>query len=78
MNDIRCVRNASLEQVVITLYKVDDGNRLAISLLSSIYYVQTISDLLEQLVASLLASTTLLQDGNRLFQDGNRLTSCEV
>ena len=32
-------------------------------------YVQTISDLLEQLVASLLASSTLLQDDNNLFQN---------
>jgi hypothetical protein len=31
-------------------------------------YVQTISDLLEQLVASLLASSTLLQNDNNLFQ----------
>ena len=31
-------------------------------------YVQTISDLLEQLVASLLPSSTLLQDDNNLFQ----------
>ena len=31
-------------------------------------YVQTISDLLEQLVASLLASSTLLQDDTNLFQ----------
>ena len=33
-------------------------------LLSSTCYVQTTSDLLEQLVASLLASSTLLQDDN--------------
>jgi hypothetical protein len=30
-------------------------------------YVQTISDLLEQLVASLLASSTVLQGDNNLF-----------
>jgi hypothetical protein len=45
-------------------------------------YVQTISDLLEQLVASLLASSTLLQDDNNLFQTCQQLrtssanTSC--
>jgi hypothetical protein len=39
-------------------------------------YVQTISDLLEQLVASLLASSTLLQDDSNLFQTtGNK--QCE-
>jgi uncharacterized membrane protein YqaE (UPF0057 family) len=44
--------------------------------------VQTISDLLEQLVASLLASSTLLQDDNNLFQTCQQLgtsnanTSC--
>jgi hypothetical protein len=32
------------------------------------FYVQTISDLLEQLVATLLAWSTLLQDDNNLFQ----------
>jgi hypothetical protein len=45
-------------------------------------YMQTISDLLEQLVASLLASSTLLQDDNNLFQTCQQLgisnvnTSC--
>jgi hypothetical protein len=44
--------------------------------------MQTISDLLEQLVASLLASSTLLQDDNNLFQTCQQLgisnvnTSC--
>jgi hypothetical protein len=33
--------------------------------------MQTISDLLEQLVASLLAPSTLLQDDNNLFQTCN-------
>ena len=36
--------------------------------LSTTCYVQTISDLLEQLVASLLASSTLSQDDSNLFQ----------
>jgi flagellar biosynthesis component FlhA len=36
-------------------------------------YVQTISDLLEQLVASLFASSTLLQDDNNLFQTWQQL-----
>jgi hypothetical protein len=35
--------------------------------------MQTISDLLEQLVASLLASSTLLQDDNNLFQTCQQL-----
>jgi hypothetical protein len=45
-------------------------------------YVQTISDSLEQLVASLLASSTLLQDDTNLFQTCRQLgpssanTSC--
>jgi uncharacterized protein YaaN involved in tellurite resistance len=44
--------------------------------------LQTISDLLEQLVASLLASSTSLQDDNNLFQTCQQLgtssanTSC--
>ena len=45
------------------------------------YYVQTIPDFLEQLVASLLASSTLLQDDNNLLRaDDIRLvgtTCCE-
>jgi hypothetical protein len=50
--------------------------------LSTTCYVQMISDLLEQLVASLLASSTLLQDDNNLFQTCQQLgtssanTSC--
>ena len=45
-------------------------------------YVKTISDLLEQLDVSLLASSTLLQDDNNLFQTCQQLgtssanTSC--
>ena len=35
--------------------------------------MQTISDLLEQLVASLLASSTLLQADNNLFQTCQKL-----
>jgi hypothetical protein len=51
-------------------------------LLSSTCYVQMISDLLEQLVESLLASSTLFQDDNDLFQTCQQLgtssanTSC--
>jgi hypothetical protein len=44
-----------------------------VALLPSTCYVQTISDLLEQLVASLLASSTLLQDDNNLFQTCQQL-----
>jgi hypothetical protein len=45
---------------------------VAINLLTTCY-VQTISDLLEQLVASLLASSTLLQDDSNLFQTCQQL-----
>ena len=43
-------------------------------------YVQTISNLLQQLVASLLASSTLLQDDNNLFQTNPQLgtRSCGI
>jgi hypothetical protein len=43
-------------------------------------YVQTISDLLQHFVASLLASSTLLQDDNNLFQTNPQLgtRSCEI
>ena len=51
----KTVRNKLLYELVV------------INLLTTCY-VQTISDLLEQLVASLLASSTLLQDDNNLFQ----------
>ena len=68
---IQAVRNkllrACCHQLVNNLLRADD---------------ETISDLLEQLVASLLASTTLLQDDNNLFQTCQQLetnsanTSC--
>ena len=56
-------------------------NKLLADLLTTCY-VQTVSDLLEQLVASLLVSSTLLQDDNNLFQTCQQLgtssanTSC--
>jgi hypothetical protein len=46
--------------------------------LSTTCYVQTISDLLEQLVASLLASSALLQDDNNLFQPCQQLGTSSV
>ena len=64
-------------------YKVDDGNIFATScsnktIISGCYQLvvinfittvmQTISDLLEQLITSLFASSILLQDNNNLFQ----------
>ena len=65
---VRSCSLTSLEQVVITLlYKVDDGNRLAITRLIQVVrnkllracchqqLVMMISDILVQLVASLLA-----------------------
>jgi hypothetical protein len=66
---IQAVRNKLLYELVV------------VNLLTTCY-VQTISDLLEQLVASLLASSTLLQDDNNLFQTCQQLgtrsanTSC--
>jgi hypothetical protein len=68
--------------VAINLYKL-----AAINLLKACY-VQTMSDLLEQLVASLLTSSALLQDDNNFVPDlsttGNKqceqilLISCEI
>jgi hypothetical protein len=69
---IQAARNKSLYEFV------------AINLLTTCY-VQTISDLLEQLVATLLASSTLLESDNNSFQTCQQLgtssangTSCET
>ena len=52
---------------------------LVVNNLLTTCYVQTTSDLLEQLVASLLASSTLLQDDNNLFQTCRqlRISACQ-
>ena len=75
--------------IILLQAEVDDGNRPAASCsnktivqavrslvvinLLTTCYVQTTPDLLEQLVASLLASSTLLQDDNNLFQTCRQL-----
>ena len=60
-DDIRLVRTTCASyKMITTCYQQ------VVIILSC--YVQTISDLLEQLVASLSASSTLLQDDNNLFQ----------
>jgi hypothetical protein len=51
---------------LVTSFFTDFGTDISCHQLTC--YVQTISNLLEQLVASLLASSTLLQDDNILFQ----------
>jgi hypothetical protein len=77
VTDLLQVDPTRLIQVFVTsCYELD-----VINLLTTCY-VQTISDLLEQLVASLLASSTLLQDDNNLLQTCQQLgtsstnTSC--
>jgi hypothetical protein len=58
-------------------YKVDDGNRQFVPTRPASHQLvnnlQTISDLLERLVANLLASSTLSQDDNNLFQTCQQL-----
>jgi hypothetical protein len=63
----RLMTVTDLLQVVPTRLFVTSCYKLVITNLVTCY-VQTISDLLEQLVASLLTSSTLLQDDNNLFQ----------
>ena len=60
---------ALLIQAVVNyrLFVTSSYEPVVVNLLTTCY-VQTISILLEQLVVSLLASSTLLQDDNNLFQ----------
>ena len=66
---------------MVWLFVTSRYELVVINLLTTCY-VQTISDLLEQLVANLLASSILLQDDNNLFQTCQQLgtssanTSC--
>jgi hypothetical protein len=71
----RLMTVTDLQQVVPTRPLQAVRNKLLYeqSLLSSTCYVQTISDLLEQLVVSLLASSTLLQEDNNSFQTCQQL-----
>jgi hypothetical protein len=80
----RLTMETNLLQVVPTrpIQTVTSCYELVVVNLLTTCYVQTISDLLEQLVASLLASSTLSQDDNNLFQTCQQLrtssanTSC--
>jgi hypothetical protein len=67
--------NNTAAHVVNSTYKlfVTSCYELVVINLLTTCYVQTISDLLEQLVASLLTSSTLLQDDNNLFQTCQQL-----
>ena len=69
-----------LLQVVLTKYRlfVTSCYELVVIDLSTTCNVQTISDLLEQHGASLLASLTLLQDDNSLFQTCQQLATGSV
>jgi hypothetical protein len=72
----RLMTVTDLLQVVPTrLYRlfITSCYELVVMNLLTTCYVQTISELLEQLVASLLASSTLLQDDNNLFQTCQQL-----
>ena len=62
-------------KTLIQAVRVTGCYELVVIKLLTTCYVQTISDLLEQLVASVLTSSTLLQDDNSLFQTCQQLGS---